>query len=517
MQNRILLIFPPQAKGCEPPAGISRIAGFLRANTCECRLWDANIEAQRYLLTQEQNPTDTWSKRAWKNRDKNLRSLQNPDLYMNQDRYQRAVRDCNRVLAKSCDNTAVTISLADYQDAELSPHQSADLLYAAAEYWTSPFFPFYKQRLPELLDGSSKDFIGISLNYLSQALAVFALAGYLKEAYPNCPLIVGGGLITSWLRSPGWKNPFRSVFGQMIEGPGELPLLQLLGHSGEVVHSAPDFHDLALHDYLSPGTVIPYSASIGCYWNRCSFCPEKAEGGAYTKLSAVQVLDDLVTLKEEYKPTLIHLLDNAVAPSLMRQMIADPIGVSWYGFARVSRELSDPDFCVQLRKAGCVMLKLGIESGSQQVLDAMDKGIDLQLVEQSLAALQKAGIATYVYLLFGTPSETIHEARQTLDFTVRNAEGIGFLNLAVFNMPRNSLEREGLQIRDFSGGDLGLYSDFVHPMGWNRKEVRSFLADEFKSHPAIRPVLQRDPPFFTSNHAAFTLHFLNKREQNSNV
>ena len=438
-------------------------------------------------------------------------------MYTNQDRYQRAVRDCNRTLTKSCKNSAVTITLADYQDADLSPHQSADLLQAVAEYQTSPFFQFYKKRLPELLDGSEKDFIGISLNYLSQALPAFALAGYLKEAYPDYPLIVGGGLITSWLRSPGWKNPFGSVFEQMIEGPGELPLLQLLGHTGEVVHAAPDFDDLPLQDYLSPGTVIPYSASTGCYWNRCAFCPEKAEGGEYTKLSAVQVVADLATLREKYKPTLIHLLDNAVAPSLMRQMIADPIGVNWYGFARVSRELSDPDFCVQLRKAGCVMLKLGIESGSQQVLDAMDKGIDLQLVEQSLAALRMAGIATYVYLLFGTPSETLHEARKTLDFTVRNAEGIGFLNLAVFNMPRNSQERGGLQIRDFSGGDLGLYSDFVHPLGWNRKAVRNFLTGEFRQHPVIRPILQRDPPFFTSNHAAFMLQFLNMSEQKNHV
>ncbi len=146
----------------------------------------------------------------------------------------------------------------------------------------------------------------------------------------------------------------------------------------------------------------------------------------------------------------------------------------------------------------------------------MDKGINLELVEQSLAALRGAGIATYVYLLFGTPAETLHESQQTLDFTVRNAEAIHFLNLAVFNLPRNSEERHELQIHDFSVGDLGLYADFIHPQGWNRKAVRRFLNDEFKAHPVIRPILQRDPPFFTSNHAPLMTAY-KKKDKNKDT
>ncbi len=513
MQNQILLIFPPQAKACEPPAGITKIAGVLRANNQQCRLWDANSDAQDYLLEQTQHPADTWSKRAWKNCKANRQALREPELYENQDRYQRAIRDINRVLTNSCDDKTVTLSLADYQEPGFSPHESADLLRAASQYEKSVFFRFYQQYLEELLQNSKHSFVGISLNYLSQALPAFALAGFLKDKYPDCPLIIGGGLVTSWLRSPGWQNPFTELFEQMIAGEGESALLKLLGCDAKIRHSAPDFDDLAMGEYMSPGLIIPYSASSGCYWNRCSFCPEKAEGGSYSKLTSVQVVDDLKKLIHIYNPTLIHLLDNAVAPSLMRQLIAEPVGADWYGFARVGQELSDPDFCLQLRKSGCVMLKLGIESGSQEVLDEMDKGINLKLVEETLAALRTAGIATYVYLLFGTPAETLDKARETLAFTVRNAAGIGFLNLAVFNLPQNSQEKASLQIRDFSTGDLGLYSDFVHPKGWNRKEVRRFLADEFKVHPVIRPILQRDPPFFTSNHAPFMLRLLNSGEK----
>jgi len=149
------------------------------------------------------------------------------------------------------------------------------------------------------------------------------------------------------------------------------------------------------------------------------------------------------------------------------------------------------------------MLKLGLESGDQGVLNAMDKGIDLVLVSRVLSALAEAGIATYVYLLFGTPAETNIEARRTLEFAVRHRAEITFLNLAIFNLPVGSPEARSLEISNFYGGDLSLYHDFRHPRGWSRRQVRQFLDREFKRHPGISPILHRDPPLFTSNHAAF--------------
>ena len=497
----MLLIFPPVAKTCEPPAGISRLAGFLRGNNQKCTIWDANIEGQFYLLGQKQDPVDTWSKRACRNIQTNIQALRTWQLYENNDRYQRAVRDVNRALTQSCMDTLVNVTLADYQDTNISPHKSSDLLRCAEEYKNNIFFPFFQKCLPELLAGQNDPWIGISINYLSQTIPAFTLAGMLKKEYPEFNVIAGGGLVTSWLRSPDWINPFAKLFKHMIAGPGEEPLLKILTEAPSSAYRPPDFAGLSLDKYLAPGLILPYNGSTGCYWNRCSFCPEKAEGNPYMTLSIDQIIKDLHTLVGKYKPGLIHMLDNAVAPSLMKRMIREPVNVPWYGFARISRELSDQKFCRDLRKSGCIMLKLGIESGSQEVLDAMDKGINLDLVEESLSALKKAGIATYVYLLFGTPSETISRARQTLDFTARNADCISFLNLAVFNLPRHSTEGETLEVRHFSDGDLNLYSDFKHPLGWNRKEVRGFLATEFKTHPAIRPILQRDPPFFTSNHA----------------
>jgi radical SAM superfamily enzyme YgiQ (UPF0313 family) len=118
------------------------------------------------------------------------------------------------------------------------------------------------------------------------------------------------------------------------------------------------------------------------------------------------------------------------------------------------------------------MLKLGLESGDQGVLDRMEKGLDIQLISHVLKNLKASGIATYVYLLFGTPSEGYKEARKTLEFTVRHHEEIGFLNLAIFNMPINSAERDTLKTTTFYDGDLSLYTDFHHPLGGNSRRSR---------------------------------------------
>jgi radical SAM superfamily enzyme YgiQ (UPF0313 family) len=149
------------------------------------------------------------------------------------------------------------------------------------------------------------------------------------------------------------------------------------------------------------------------------------------------------------------------------------------------------------------MLKLGLESGDQSVLDHLQKGVILEKASQALKSLKKAGIATYVYLLFGTLAETLTEARRTLDFVVGHSDCIDFLNLALFNLPVCSPETLMVETKRFYEGDLSLYTDFIHPKGWNRIKVRGFLDKEFKRHPAIAGILRREPPFFTSNHAPF--------------
>ncbi|MBN2568052.1 MAG: radical SAM protein, partial [Deltaproteobacteria bacterium] len=188
---------------------------------------------------------------------------------------------------------------------------------------------------------------------------------------------------------------------------------------------------------------------------------------------------------------------------LMRAFIDVPPGVPWYGFARISKQLMKLDFCRDLKQSGCVMLKLGIESGNQEVLNSLEKGFSLHEASMVLKNLKDAGITSYVYLLFGTPAESVEEARQTLEFTIQHRHEIGFLNIAIFNMPAHSEDALRLKTGDFYKGDLSIYRSFSHPRGWERQQVRQFLDREFKRNPAVSAILNREPPVFTSNHAPF--------------
>lgn len=509
----MLLIHPPLTKPCEPPAALAYLAAALAAHGHACSVCDLNIAGLEHILRTARPAGDTWTDRAVRNLERNIAALRDKATYANFDRYARAVADVDRVLAMAGKAFNLQLSLANYQDDGRSPVRSADLRRAAVEYRDNIFFPCFSRRLDELIAEKACTRIGFSLSYLSQALTTFAMIGYLRAHHPDQTIILGGGLITSWLSNPGWRNPFAGLIDHLIGGPGEKPLLRLLGTDQRHTRPEPIFAGLTENRYLSPGFILPYAASSGCFWKKCNFCPERSENNPYAQVPLQTALDHLAKLTQDTAPVLIHLLDNAVSPALLRGLCDRPPGAPWYGFVRIDRLLEDLDFCHRLRESGCVMLKLGLESGDQGVLTRMNKGIDVKQSAKVLANLHQAGIATYVYLLFGTPAEGRAEAERTRQFVEAHHRAIDFLNLAIFNLPIGGIAASSsagggaaplaLTVSDFYEGDLSLYRNFVHPRGWNRPEIRRYLAGEFRRSPAIAGILRHDPPLFTSNHAPF--------------
>src|SRR4030043_1625039 len=440
----MIFIFPPVVKPSEPPAGIAKFCGTLNQYGIKYRVLDANLEGLLNLLKISPVSLDTWTYRASRHLSRHLASLTSWDAYQDDGRYRRAIKDLNRLLEMRARSSCLRLSLVNYEHEELSPARSKDLVRAAENPEDNPFYPYFRKRLIELLEKEQPSMIGFSLNYLSQALCTFAMIGFLRGEWPGGKLVLGGGLVTSWMKRPHWQNPFKGLVDHLVAGPGEVPLLSLIreeGLKGSSMsrvwndHYRPNYNSLPMRDYFAPGPILPYSSSSGCYWNRCSFCPERAEGNPYIAIPVEEVVSNLLHLVDRHQPVLIHLLDNAISPSLMKAISEHPPGVPWYGFARITRHITDPDFCLALKRSGCGMLKLGLESGDQTVLDCLQKGIHLKEASLALRNLKKAGISTYVYLLFGTPSEALFEARKTLEFVTKHHDCIGFLNLAIFNMP----------------------------------------------------------------------------------
>lgn len=508
----MLLINPPVVRACEPPLGVARLAALLRGCGVPVRALDLCAEGFAWLLSREAAPEavpDSRTRLALRRVDANLLALRSSDGYASPERHGRAVNELQRALGavSAVRSPSAVVSLADYGDAVLSPLRKADLAAAAARCEENPFYPFFAERIDAVLSERGSRTVGLSVNFLSQALCAFAIVGFLKRTRPETRIVLGGGLITSWLAQGRLtaSETFGGLVSALIPGDAEDALPAFLGVSRNGASPAPDFSDFSGIRYFAPGLILPYNFSYGCPWRRCVFCPEKAEGGAYKGARTDAAVAQVRALAERHDPVLLHFTDNEIGPAYLRALARTPPGVPWYGFARFSRELLDPGLCRALASSGCRMLQLGLESGSQAVLDALDKGTRLAEIDRILANLKAAGIGVYAYLLFGTPAEDRRSAEETRVFVAARADLIDFLNIAVFNLPLASPEAASLRTRPFYDGDLSLYAEFEHPSGWHRSAVRAYLRKEFEADPLIRPIVLRNPSAFTSSHAPFFL------------
>ena len=150
----MLLIFPPVAKPCEPPAGIALLSAALKENGIDCKCVDANVDGLLWLINSvgKDKATDSWTRRALKNRDSLLHDLRNQNLYTNVDRYHQRVYDLNHLAAVSVDRSRFRVSLSDYSDNQLSSVDSKALLDSAALYRENPFFPYFEEKLKPVIE-----------------------------------------------------------------------------------------------------------------------------------------------------------------------------------------------------------------------------------------------------------------------------------------------------------------------------------------------------------------------------
>jgi hypothetical protein len=503
----MLLIYPPAARSPEPPLGIARLAGYLRAQGRESTCIDLCLEGIDFLLGREPEAEGAWTKGALKRRASASAALKNLATYASPDRYARAVGDLNRALRAASAPAGAEASLADYRESGRSPLKKSDLLDSAKRFTESLFYPLFESRIGPELEASADGLVGISVCFLSQALCAFALAGYIHARKPEARILLGGGLVTSWLSigAISASETFGDLIDGLIRGPGEAALGAVLGISEIKARCGPYFGDFSNLGYFSPTKILPFNFSSGCPWKRCSFCPETAEDSPYRGIPAREAISQLRGLCEAENPGILHFTDNEIAPLYLRALAAEAPGPAWYGFARFSRLLLDPAFCEALAASGCLMLQLGLESGDQSVLDALGKGTRLDEISIALGNLRQSGIGVYLYLLFGTPSEGRDAALRTRDYVACHAEEIYFVNVAIFNLPSSGAETKSLDTRSFYEGDLSLYREFRHPKGWDRPAVREFLSRDFSSVPEIRSLERRTPPVFTSSHAPFFL------------
>jgi hypothetical protein len=527
----VLLVHPPAVKPAEPPLGTAVLLSHLRGSGFSAEAIDANLGAYLHLLGEERlraaagETAPTSLRRAVRNAPRALSYLRSPDAARSFSRYVTAVRHLNGALSAHRGRSgSEKLTLGDYVHGEVSEFSPADLDRVASGGVETIFTRYYDEILLPKIEALRPGTVAISVHYRHQVLAAFELAGRLRRRLPSARILGGGGMLTSWrkgLRTAGLRfSPFHAVgFGPgetilSAAAAGSLPADEPFFEGGEEVAFLPEYGFATLPSYLSPEPVLPVAASRGCYWRKCSFCPEAVSPvHAYRGADAASFPSLLRSLSERYGVSRFHLTDNAIPPAVLRAM-ADRKrsleGLRWHGFARFEPALRDPGFASDLAAAGCAMLQLGLESGSQGLLDRMGKGTRVADASTILGNLSRAGIAAYVYVMLGVSGETRADAEKTLAFLAENADNIGFLNLSILNLPREASEPgradPGLAADEAlreANGPLGLYRRVPERDGWGRAKARRFLQKELLGHPSIRAVAGRTPPWFTSHHAFF--------------
>ena len=162
-------------------------------------------------------------------------------------------------------------------------------------------------------------------------------------------------------------------------------------------------------------------SSRGCP-HKCIFClwPRTMYGNKFRKRSAENVVDEIQHVVTEYGVDEIYFdddcftLDRNRLLKICKEIVRRDIHVKWMCQARVNDV--DQESLKAMKEAGCHYIKYGVESGSQEMLDAMKKAITLEEVRRAFKATRKVGIKTQAFFLFGLPWETPETFEKTIEF-----------------------------------------------------------------------------------------------------
>src|SRR4029078_476448 len=93
------------------------------------------------------------------------------------------------------------------------------------------------------------------------------------------------------------------------------------------------------------------------------------------------------------------------------ELIARNLPVQWFGNARADN-LTDPAFVHRLRRAGCWMLAMGIETADENIRKDMVKKLERQKIQTAISNMRDAGIRSFAFFIFGYPGEELATVKQ---------------------------------------------------------------------------------------------------------
>lgn len=228
--------------------------------------------------------------------------------------------------------------------------------------------------------------------------------------------------------------------------------------------------------------------SRGCPY-RCAFClwPQSMYGHKQRFRSLDNVFAEIHQLIELYGVKEINIDDGTFTTNKERvikfcqRLRSDKIDLIWTCNGRVDN--LDDEMLAEMKHSGCKMIRLGVESGSQDVLNKIKKGLTLSQIEKGIKLVKKHGIQALGGFMFGFP----YDSRETVEQTIRFAKKLS-PDQVQFSIsmcyPGTSLyeyakENNLLLAKSFKEFDM-TYGPIVKTLDMKRKELENILARAYR-------------------------------------
>jgi radical SAM superfamily enzyme YgiQ (UPF0313 family) len=178
---------------------------------------------------------------------------------------------------------------------------------------------------------------------------------------------------------------------------------------------------------------LSFITARGCPY-RCRWCSHQVFGMTHRRRKPFAVIDEVEWLLSTYHPDMVWIADDVftIHHGWLRQYAAEMrrrgLHVPFECISRADR-LSD-EVVDLLAELGCFRVWIGSESGSQRILDSMERGVTVEQVQSAVSACKTRGIQTGMFLMWGYQGEELRDIEQTIEHVKRSDPDIFFTTIA---------------------------------------------------------------------------------------
>lgn len=385
-------------------------------------------------------------------------------------------------------------------------------------WYEEPYFRDIHQHLKPVMEEYldhivefAPDVVGFTLYYCNEQPTKW-MATELKKRLPDVKIIVGGPAT----HASYYKG--EDIYDYVVNGEGEQPLLLMLesiensknieyhedGRSKIIRQPEeqrynlstlpmPDYTNFDFSKYRFPNGAL-CEISRGCI-AKCTFC-EETHFWKYRQRTAMSTLDEIEHMYYEHGTNVFWFIDSLVNGNLnelrafVKGVAEKGLDIHWTGYCRCDGRM-DLEYYRDLRAGGCEVLNYGIESGSQVVLDLMDKKVTVEEMEQNFQDGHAVGIQAMTNWIVGFPNEGPKELEDTLTFLWR------MRNYGITNISQGTGFSVGVDTIVGQNFDRFNLLPFYYYDHWMTKDMRASIVHKLikmKAFSIFTDFLQTDLP-----------------------